>query len=287
MTTKRKAILKAMAFASCSTMDDLVMTTGMERKNLHDNVNATIKEGLCERMRDDITGLPAYKLTPKGRAWLENDKDNSSGVKPQPAVGENTGSKDTGSAVGSGSTRTDPLPVGNAVKTPPKPDKKPVAAGADEIKAAQREIDAEVRLDSAGRTIIDFCEWLASKAKVRCPMNFHEAKAIVTDLMQANYLVPEYEAMALNQAKTIKALSQEIDASHERIAALESNAELPLQTQMETPRYIITDSYTIAKNESEANDYVIKLAKESVIDTPVAVFSTHKARELRINWRDA
>ena len=37
MTTKRKQILKAMAFASCTTIDDLVMTTGLERKNLHDN----------------------------------------------------------------------------------------------------------------------------------------------------------------------------------------------------------------------------------------------------------
>ena len=288
MTTKRKAIMKAIALSTVATIDDLMTATGLQRKNLQDNLKACLSPvQLLERIRDDVTGQPAYKLTKQGRAWLDNDKDDSSTKKPHAQVGDNSASKDKGSHVVGGETRADPLPLGNAVKTPPKPDKKPVAAGADEIKAAQREIDAEVRLDMAGRSIVEFCEWLGKKANVRCPLNLHEAKAVVTDLMQANDLVAEHEAMAFNQAKTIKALSQEIDASHERIAALESNAELPLQTQMETPRYIITDSYTIAKNESEANDYAIKLAKESVIDTPVAVFSTHKARELRINWRDA
>ena len=112
-------------------MDDLVMTTGLERKNLHDNVKAALKGELCLRIKDDVTGQPAYKLTPKGRAWLENDKDDSSSGKPQPAVGKNSGSKDAGSIVGGGGLDADSLPVGNAVSAPPKPDKMPVAACAD------------------------------------------------------------------------------------------------------------------------------------------------------------
>ena len=31
----------------------------------------------------------------------------------------------------------------------------------------------------------------------------------------------------------------------------------------------------------------VNLAKEAEVDTPVMVLQSHKARELRINWRDA
>ena len=138
MTTKRKQILKAIAVSGSATMDDLVMTTGLERKNLHDNVKAALKGELCQRIKDDVTGQPAYKLTTKGRAWLENDKDDTASSKatiskPQPAVGKNSGSKDAGSIVDGGKVGADSLPVGNAVSAPPKPDKMPVAACADDI----------------------------------------------------------------------------------------------------------------------------------------------------------
>ena len=50
-----------MAFASCTTMDDLVTSTGLARKNLHDNIASARKENLCQRINDDVTGQPAYK----------------------------------------------------------------------------------------------------------------------------------------------------------------------------------------------------------------------------------
>ena len=43
------------AFPQTQTLDDLVMTTGLERKNLHDNVKATLKDELCQRIKDDVT----------------------------------------------------------------------------------------------------------------------------------------------------------------------------------------------------------------------------------------
>jgi len=225
MTTKRKQILKAMAFASCTTMDDLALSTGLERKNLHDNVKASIREDLCERIRDDVTGLPAYKLTTKGRAWLENDKDNSSSVKPQPAVGKNTGSQDKGTRVASGDVCADPLPLGKAVTAPPKPDDLPVAAGAD------------------------------------------------VKVLLAMY--DELEAMAFEQAKTIKSMRAEID-------------DLLLTKLNANPtRYIVTDTYLMADTEDQACEIAIELGKNIDIDTPVIVFHSRKARELRINWRDA
>ena len=224
-----------------------------------------------------MTAQADIKLTPKGRKWLEDDKDNSSCVKPQPAVGKNTGSKDMGIAVGDSGMTPDPLPVGYAVKVPPKPDKKPVAAGTD-VKS--------------GKTIIDFCEWLASKAKVRCPRNLHEAKTIVTDLMQANEVNADLEAMVLAQAMTIKNNMAEIETlmavgaeMSKRIAQLESNDELPLQTN--PTRYIVAIDYMVAATPGQANDIALEMAKETEVDTPVIVFATNKARELRINWSDA
>ena len=65
MTTKRKQILKAIAVSDSTTIDDLIMTTGLERKNLHDNIKAALKNKLCLRIKDDVTGQPAYKLTPR------------------------------------------------------------------------------------------------------------------------------------------------------------------------------------------------------------------------------
>ena len=249
MTTKRKTILKAMAFASCTTMDDLVMTTGLARKNLQDNVKATMNEGLCERIRDDVTGLPAYRLTPKGRAWLESDKDNSKtqlfgnsvqlkkndSVKPPPAVGTNTGSKDTGTIVDGGDLRADPLPVGNAVSAPPKPDNLPVAACADDLK---------------------------KKHDVAC-QTIRELTAIVEE-----------------QAATIKRRNEQL---------LKANREQHVSKPDELPptRYIVAEEYLVVDTEEEAHVVALDLAKEIPINTPVIVFSSHKARELRINWRDA
>jgi len=68
---------------------------------------------------------------PRNPWYLKNDS-----VKPKPAVGVNTGSKDTCSTVGGGDLRADPLHVGNAVSAPPKPDDLPVAACADVKKLA-------------------------------------------------------------------------------------------------------------------------------------------------------
>lgn len=53
------------------------------------------------------------------------------------------------------------------------------------------------------------------------------------------------------------------------------------------PRYIIADNYMTASSEDEANAIALEIAKNIEIDAPVVVFAAHKARELRINWRDA
>ena len=262
MTTKRKQILKAMAFASCVTMDDLVTSTGLARKNLHDNIASAIKENLCQRIKDDVTSLPAYKLTTKGRQWLENDKDDTASTKasvskPQPAVGKNTGSKDAGSIVDSGKVGADYLPVGNAVSAPPKPDEMPVAAGADVAHLR----DQIAILDTALNTT------QATNAALEANAN-------------------EYQWRLANQAETINLQGEEISLLQNRIALLESNIEFSLEPATEL-RYIIAENYMTASSEEQANAIALEIAKNIEIDTPVVVFAAHKARELRINWRDA
>lgn len=281
--SNRQTIINLLQKQTVLTVEEMMDDTGWTETKVRDTLSDLKKIDAVFFERDDVTRKAMYRLKDGFKTKLC--------VKPKPAVGKNAGSKDAGSAVGSSDIVAGPPLAGNAVSAPPKPDKKPVAACAD-VKAIQKDMEQEVRLTMAGKTIIDFCEWLAGKAKVRCPMNLYECKAIVTDLMQANEANADLEAMALAQAMTIKDQQAEIENHLAncadlsiRIALLESNTELPLSSN--PVRYIVTDCYTIAKSESEANDFAIKLAKEAEVDTPVMVLQSHKARELRINWRDA
>ena len=135
MTTKRKQILKALAVAGSQIVDDLVDSTGLQRKNLQDNLKATLEAGLIERIRDDVTGLPAYRLTAKGRAWLESDKDDS--ITKSSSVTTPAGGGDISPAVKDGATSLAVATPGQAltVVEPPKPDESPAAVGSDEMTA--------------------------------------------------------------------------------------------------------------------------------------------------------
>lgn len=211
MTTKRKLILKAIAIAGSITIDDLIINTGLQRKNLHDNIKAAmLPVPLLERIRDDVTGLPAYRLTKQGREWLENDKDDSRSAKPT-------------------ATKPDPVVKPNLTTEPVLP-----AHDQNLIKDAQRNAELEVRLTSAGGAIVEFCEWLAKKVNVRCPMNLHECKAVITDAMQSGDLVSDLEALTHKQAAIIKSFQAEVETKTLRIAALEGNAELPLSPAIES-----------------------------------------------------
>lgn len=284
MTSKRKQILKAIAVSGSATIDDLVMTTGLERKNLHDNVKAALKGELCQRIKDNVTGQPAYKLTPKGRAWLENDKDDTASTKatiskPQPAVGKNSGSKDAGSIVDGGLIGADSLPVGNAVSAPPKPDKMPVAACAD-VKAASVVKDSLTTEMPTDKECCNAAKVVATTAGWHVVQLREQVKAL-----EAN--AKEYQWRLNNQSETITLQTSEIALLQSRIKTLEGNAELPFSTDDAKPRYIIADNYMTASSEEQANAIALEIAKNIEIDTPVVVFSAHKARELRINWRDA
>ena len=281
-------------------MDDLVMTTGLERKNLHDNVKTTLKDELCLRIKDDVTGQPAYKLTPKGRAWLENDKDDSSSGKPQPAVGKNTGSKDAGSIVGGGGLDADSLPVGNAVSAPPKPDEMPVAAGAD-VKAdpvVKESLTTEMPTDkeccnaakvAATRRIAELMDTVKNQ---RATIDARDSEIRIGDAAIDGWLrlAKEFECNNIPELRVfINAAVDKLDRlrSAKTDSLKNAHPEPAYSTDDAKPRYIVAENYMTASSEDQANAIALEIAKNIEIDTPVVVFSAHKARELRINWRDA
>lgn len=68
--TIRLAILMALADGAIATIDDLQTRMGEPRAKIANNVHPTMAEGLIKRLRDDVTRLPAYQITPKGREFM-------------------------------------------------------------------------------------------------------------------------------------------------------------------------------------------------------------------------
>lgn len=64
----RHEILKGAA--SGATLDDLLNSIKLPRPKLKSNIDAAIGDGLITRHRDDVTGLPAYRLTDAGKKRL-------------------------------------------------------------------------------------------------------------------------------------------------------------------------------------------------------------------------
>jgi hypothetical protein len=66
----RTALLQAFADGAIATIDDLQTRLDEPRKKIQDNVMHAVIEQLLKRLRDDVTGAPAYQITAKGRAHL-------------------------------------------------------------------------------------------------------------------------------------------------------------------------------------------------------------------------
>lgn len=68
--TIRLAILLALAGGAITTIDDLQTKIDEPRKKVAGAVYPAAVEGLIKRMRDDVTGAPAYQITANGREYL-------------------------------------------------------------------------------------------------------------------------------------------------------------------------------------------------------------------------
>jgi len=75
----RKAILLALADGAIVTIDDLQTKVDEPRTKVANNAHAALAEFLVKRLRDDVTGNPAYQITAKGREYLAK----FSGEEPQ------------------------------------------------------------------------------------------------------------------------------------------------------------------------------------------------------------
>ena len=98
----RNQLLAAIAQAGGATINDLEESTGLTRKKLHDNIKAALTDDLLTRSRDVVTGLPYYQLTAKGQQRLAAAPNAKlfHERQPQPAVGDNTGSRESVPPVG-------------------------------------------------------------------------------------------------------------------------------------------------------------------------------------------
>jgi len=82
----RLAILAGLSNGAITTIDDLQIRIGEPRKKVAQNVYPAAIDGLIRRMKDDITGGPAYQITDKGREYLAKYADGS---KAEPAPEQN------------------------------------------------------------------------------------------------------------------------------------------------------------------------------------------------------
>ena len=79
----RLAILTALASGAITTIDDLLIAVEETRAKVTNNAQAAYHDGLIKRMRDDVTGLAAYQITPAGKKYLAKYADGS---KAEPAA---------------------------------------------------------------------------------------------------------------------------------------------------------------------------------------------------------
>lgn len=98
--SNRLKILFALLKNGAQTYDDLELATQIDRSQLRIAVNDAKKAGHLSMGRDDVTHLPAYKITAEGTNWLKSNAAKKQPAQTQPAVVENTGSRESVPPVG-------------------------------------------------------------------------------------------------------------------------------------------------------------------------------------------
>ncbi len=106
----RAKILSTLAREGMLPVLEIAQLTRLTAKQVRDNAGAARANGLITNERDDETQMLAYKITPAGRRWLDDEKitslicscgpdPNESGNEPEPEVKESLTTHEESSAV--------------------------------------------------------------------------------------------------------------------------------------------------------------------------------------------
>ena len=133
--TNRQRLLSAIFKLTFATTEELAdHIPEFTRQKLRDTLGDCVKSGLILREKDDVTGLPAYRLSDAGK------KQHDSSVTQAVSGDVTAAATDRPTCVAGGCERTDPPAEAVAVIEPPKPDDSPVAAGSDEVQRLEGEM---------------------------------------------------------------------------------------------------------------------------------------------------
>ena len=205
--SNRKNILLAIA-NDPATVADLADVTGWPMRKVRDTLGDLKNVGLAVARRDDITGHPLYAITPAGREWLEG---KTQAAEPAPAV------------VKDSLTVADHVGDANKMVKPTIASRKQPDIYADGLVIEMKHANPD---GGAHYTNPPF-----TKPQLTQP---EESAEQLRRSLEAQKMT--IEAMRMRMAM----LEQEVEEKAQRIAALESNAELPLGTRTERPRYALT-----------------------------------------------
>lgn len=315
--SNRQTIIDLIKKHTVCTVEDLADETRWPQRKVQDTLSDLKKLQIVKSEIDDVTRKAMYRLLP-GAALGKK----AVSVKPQPAVGQITpASTDRKPRVAGGvlasEAAAEPPAEAVAVIEPPKPDEAPAAACSDDIPAPdydprevsfnhrEREqalLEQRAELDAK----LGFAQKEIASLRDRLLVKEEEVQALLDDVrrqvqravaaeqnrddLKARLLEAEVKVTELEIA--LKSADDDADAKgietftlRQRIAQLESNAELPLSSN--PLRYLVTDRYMMADSEAEAAGMALAIAADGDVDAPVMVAALHSARELRINWRDA
>lgn len=178
MKTIRQDILAALLKHGEQTIDDLMLRLpDYEQKQIVSNIQPARADDLIASRRDDVTGRPAYRITDKGKARLEELKACTAQVEPAKVA------------------KPRDIPVTHShvtIKLPPSP-----SATAEVISKLQNEVRVQAeRGDMLGKSLVEFLEWLGSSTDCKkMPLSLAEARAVVEGLtIQINTLNHKLQA---------------------------------------------------------------------------------------------
>ena len=246
--SKRQTILAAINQAGVITLNELIDAVGGERKNLSDNLKACVTEDLVFRGKDDVTNLPCYTLTPKGRQWLKNPPvqhkfKSKTGAATQAVSGDVTTAASEPEPLVEGSGHAADIQLAaDAVVEQPKPDDSPVAACSDVIVPPPPEYDPDiVCFDAKKREAAKDAEIENLRIIIGLMSEEHHKNANLINAVTAQR--DAWREMAANyDCETPSDMAAFANELIGRAAVLEANAELPLEN---TPKPASTVKYGV------------------------------------------